>query len=326
MPTGLSRPVSFFPVVMRQYLHTYLPYLLPAILLALLQQAIAGFSSGTQLVLLAIAMATTGIPHGALDYLLFRQQEQSAGRKHSLFRFLCYYLGLMVLYALLWWISPSLSLFFFLLIAAWHFADNDLSSLPLHRASGHLTRLGFGLWLLLVLVLGHTSELIPYLDQLVGVNSLLHRFAQAYQPMDAWVFWLGITGWPLLLWWQLRHQGLHKRQWHPLLTLMLLLVLCRQLPMILCFAVYFAIWHSLRSFQSIWQYLRNSNHWFRSVKQLVLPALPFVSGAFAGLAGFFIYSSLSGFTLNPLWIFISLITLPHGLLMHGVYEQTKVVS
>lgn len=325
MPTGLSRLVSFF-FCMRHYLHTYLPYLLPAILLLLLEQITLGFSSTTQLVLLAVAMATTGIPHGALDYLLYRQQEQCAGRKHSLFRFLCYYLGLMLLYALLWWISHSLSLVLFLVLADWHFADNDLSSLPLHRGAGNIIRLGFGLWLLLVLVLGHTSELIPYLYQLVGANSLLHHFVQAYQPFDVWVFWLGITGWPVLLWWQLRHQGLSMIQWYPLLTLMVLLVLCRQLPMILCFAVYFAVWHSLRSFHSIWRYLHTSNQGFHPAKQLILPALPFVAGAFAGLAGFFIYSSLSAVTLNPLWIFISLITLPHGLLMHEVYKQKKAAS
>lgn len=304
---------------MRQYLRTYLPYLLPAFLLVLLEQAFAGFGTTTQLVLLGIAMATTGIPHGALDYLIFRQQEQTAGRKHSLFRFLCYYLGLMVGYALLWWIHPAFSLLLFLLIAAWHFAENDLSALPLTHPLDHLIRICFGCWLLLVLVFMHTTELLPYLDHLVAGNSILHRFALLYQPYAFLVFWTGIFGWPMVLYLRLYSKTITWAQWQPLLTLMCLLVLCHQLPLMLCFAVYFAIWHSLRSFISIWQYLRSSNRWFRSVRQLVVPALPFIAGAFVGLALFFMYASAAAITLSPLWIFISLITLPHGLLMHGVY-------
>lgn len=308
---------------MRSYLYSYLPYLLPALLLVLLQYLTAGFSITTQLVLLAVAMATTGIPHGALDYLIFKQQERSAGRKHSMIRFFGYYLGLMVFYALLWWVSPSLSLLFFLLLSAWHFAENDLAALPLHHRSDHLVRIAFGTWLLLALIFSHTSELVPYLQQIVGPGAFLLAFAQWYQPYASAVFWLGVAGWPLLLHARLRRHALPLRQYCSLLTLMLLLVLCRQLPMILGFAVYFAIWHSLHSFRSIWLYLRRNDRLFRSARQLVLPALPFVAGAFLSLTLFFWWSNATQTSLTPLWIFLSLITLPHGLLMHDVYEGSE---
>jgi beta-carotene 15,15'-dioxygenase len=318
MPTGLSRPVSFF-YYMRHYLHTYLPYLLPAILLLLLKQITLGFNLTTQLVLLAVAMTTTGIPHGALDYLIFRQQEQSAGRQYSLFRFLCYYLGLMIFYALFWWINPGLSLLLFLLISSWHFADNDLSALPLHHKADNLIRIAFGGWLLLVLIFSHTSELMVYLQQIVGTHNFLVRFAKWYQPYEAVVFWMGLPGWILILWMRLRRQGVMFRQFYSIITLMLLLFLCRQLPLIVGFAVYFAIWHSLQSFRSIWLYLRRNNNLFRSVRQLVVPGLPFVLGAFCGLLLFFFWSNAAPHALTPLWIFLSLITLPHGLLMHEVF-------
>ncbi|OLY93980.1 beta-carotene 15,15'-monooxygenase, Brp/Blh family [Cnuella takakiae] len=290
-------------------------------LLIVLEQMMVGFSLTTQLVLLAVAMATTGIPHGALDYLIFRQQEQSAGRKYSLFRFLCYYLGLMAFYALFWWINPGLSLLLFLLIASWHFADNDFSALPLHHKADNLIRVAFGGWLLLVLIFGHTSEILVYLQQIVGTQNFLLRFAQWYRPYEAAVFWMGLPGWILMLWMRLRWQGLVFRQFQSIITLMFLLFLCRQLPLIVGFAVYFAIWHSLQSFRSIWLYLRSNNKLFRSVRQLVVPGLPFVLGAFFGLILFFFWSSAAPDALTPLWIFLSLITLPHGLLMHEVFVQ-----
>jgi Brp/Blh family beta-carotene 15,15'-monooxygenase len=306
---------------MRQFMFTYLPYCLPALLLLGMQAAFGTISFNTQLIILGVSLALTGIPHGALDYLVFQQQEIRAGRNYSLVRFLAYYLGLLAFYGVLWWVSPSISLMAFLLLSAWHFAETDLSALPLSGTPDHLIRLGWGIWLLLCLLFGHTQEVIPYLAQITSEDSVLVRFAQAYAVYATPVFWLGVVAWPMLLWLRVSRMAVTRQQWQPLITILLLLLLCRSLPLILSFTVYFSVWHSLRSFNSIWLYLRQQKSGKLPLWQTLKSALPFIGGAFAGLALFFMWSSANETSLTPLWVFLSLITLPHGLLMHAVFKQ-----
>jgi len=300
-------------------LHTL--YLLPAFLLLALQAYLGVIGFGLQLVILGISLVVIGIPHGALDYLVFRQQEHASGRHYPLLRFGVFYLGLMLLYGLLWWLSASLALIVFLLISAWHFADTDLAGLSLQRASDQFIRIAWGCWLLLSLLFTHTTEIIPYLQQLTGAGSLLVRFAHAYAGYSTAVWLGGLAVWPLLLWLRLRSARLPLSAWLPVVAVLLLLLLCRMLPLILAFTVYFSFWHSLRSFRSVCHYLaprRLRSGWLR---QWLLQTLPFIAGAFAGLALFFLFGYAPGATLSPFWIFLSLITLPHGLLMHDVFAR-----
>jgi Brp/Blh family beta-carotene 15,15'-monooxygenase len=70
-----------------------------------------------------ILMFVLGIPHGAGDHLVVKKWREAHGMPFSILRFMGMYLGVMVLYALLWYFLPALSFILFILISVFHFGD-----------------------------------------------------------------------------------------------------------------------------------------------------------------------------------------------------------
>ena len=70
-----------------------------------------------------IFMFLLGIPHGAGDHLLIQKQKKDQGLSFSLFRFVGSYLGVMLLYAVMWYYLPKISFVIFILISIFHFGD-----------------------------------------------------------------------------------------------------------------------------------------------------------------------------------------------------------
>ncbi|MDF9799991.1 Brp/Blh family beta-carotene 15,15'-monooxygenase [Catalinimonas alkaloidigena] len=80
-----------------------------------------------QLSIFVLLMLATGIPHGALDHIVFRYiEKQSEDVKVSYTRFFLVYLGIIAGYALLWLQLPQLCLIIFLLMSFYHFGQSQL--------------------------------------------------------------------------------------------------------------------------------------------------------------------------------------------------------
>lgn len=83
----------------------------------------------TLLVVLALAVAVTGLPHGALDpWLARRAGLWRTGR--GLVAFHLAYVALAALVLVAWWWMPGASLALFLALSAWHFAGDWRAHLP----------------------------------------------------------------------------------------------------------------------------------------------------------------------------------------------------
>ena len=75
-----------------------------------------------QLIIAATFFALLGLPHGALDHLIFM-----GVAKWSPLPFYTFYLGIMVVYTFAWLLAPGPSLALFLVMSAFHFGQSQFS-------------------------------------------------------------------------------------------------------------------------------------------------------------------------------------------------------
>ncbi len=277
-----------------------------------------------QIAFFSIFIFSTGIPHGAIDHLV---ESETARRKQIRFKmlpFLIKYVASMLIYASFWWLFPTPSLGLFLLISAWHFGETDIENAP-NTLLWHSTRFIFGHLVIWFLLLTHAEEITPLWSRIVRGETQAVHFWQFMTANRLLMLMIGSSVFGLLLflaYWQKPY----KIKSQHIFQLTIILCLTYFLPLLPAFALYFGGWHALCSFQSIQQYLNRSstthqNNSSENKSNIWLKALPFSFAAFVFLfAAFYLWSRfLSNWDPIPLiFIFLSLITLPHLRVMHGM--------
>ena len=277
---------------------------------------------GIQYVFVALLLFLIGIPHGAVDHLVEKETAHRAGKPFYLSLFLVRYLATMLFYGLIWVFLPSASLVFFLLISAWHFGETDIEKAPSTRY-WQVARLGFGSFVLLWLLLPHAAETTPILMRITQNNAaIMATWAWSVGHKTLLLsFFLSFT-----LIFVLLAQRQFPIEWYKmrLLRLVFILVLTYFLPLLPAFALYFGGWHALCSFQNICQYvLKNqgenakiaiSSAFYVWTKTLGFSFLAFLGLLFGGW--YWLHFLQTWDPLPVLFIFLSLITLPHLQVMH----------
>jgi len=289
------------------------------IILAGWQQLVGSIPDWAQWFVFGSLFIGAGIPHGALDHLISRQTALRTGHRFSWFRFLTRYLLLMAAYGLLWVFFPSFSLLLFLAGSAWHFGETDLENVP-NTWLWTLTRFAMGGFVIVFILLTHTTEVTPVLERITyhhpttlsvwnwaihhtskvgsfGVLITVGLFTMAYRQVPAWI------------------------KWGRLSQMAVVLFLGCWLPLLISFALYFGGWHALSSFQSICIYLKHNQPDRLTAAQLWLQSLPFTALALLGLAIFTSWWHSQVHQQDPLpvlFIFLSIITVPHLHALHGM--------
>lgn len=276
-------------------------------------------STPFQLAFLAIALLLTGIPHGALDHLVQQENAQRSGKTFKLSVFLGRYLLNMLIYALAWYIFPSWSLFFFLLISGWHFGETDIAASPQQPLLTAAIRFLYGIFVLGWILLAHQTEVTPILLHLVPADGLL--FGKWLWLVNQRFWLLPLSGFMLLflLVWNGFYQ--HNPHQYKLTLQLLMLLLCTYfLPLLPAFGLYFAGWHGLVTLFNIKGFIIGKNTTAdKTLFKVWQTALPFSLLAITGLllAGYLLPRYAPLFDPLPLlFVFLSVITLPHMQVMH----------
>ena len=92
--------------------------------LFLVYQAYANISLEQQITFSSLLILLFGVPHGAIDHVLFFKM-----RNISQLKFYCVYLGLIGLFLLFWLYQPLWSFIFFLFLSAFHFGESQFADL-----------------------------------------------------------------------------------------------------------------------------------------------------------------------------------------------------
>ena len=279
----------------------------------------------TQLVFALAFIFLTGIPHGALDHLVEKETALRTHRQYSFGRFLLKYVLLIGIYAIAWYLFSLLSLLIFLLISAWHFGETDVEKVPSKAYLWMANRFLHGAFVLAWLLLGHAAETTPILERITQ-SSAEELWIWQYAVAHRWQILL--NGWVLIsvLTWAAQQQHPAVFDAARMLRLLLVLILCQALPLLLAFTLYFAGWHSISAFQTIRAYLTagaKGNRW-HSWWNFWMLAMPFTLLAVLSSAVLAWYWQRFAQQIDPLpilFIFLSLITLPHLQVMHGMNSR-----
>jgi len=239
-----------------------------------------------------------GIPHGAGDHLIAAKIAQRENLTFHLRPFIVFYLGIMLAYAALWLVTPLISFLIFIAISVFHFGDmEDLSPINQKNTLLQLARtVSLGTGILSFILVSHWPEVTGIISSM-GVP-IVKNLSPAFLLVSL-IF--------LLL-------GFEKKNFHPFLNTFFTLAAGYFLPLIPAFICYFSCCHAVYSFKGM------QNRLELNFLELYKKLLPFTMGAlFIGLA--YIILIFKDLKIYPIFIFLSLLTLPHFVLMHKLIKR-----
>lgn len=271
-------------------------WLLQLFLIALFLSVDIGES--LQAIIAGVLLCTVGIPHGANDYL-YREDTTGLG----LAAFTGMYLGVMAVYLLLWWVLPIAALAVFFAISFHHFGQSNFENGPVW----HMPSILWGLWILVFPVVLHWEEAFGIFAEMAGtevvadgVIGISGRWAIAVVTGGAYLASLFFA--------------VKADRTRYILQFVLVSLWYIATPLLFGFIVVFCLWHALQSLQHQLDHYKKSTG--GSTGDFTKALLPF---GLASLVGFGAYVYFRGFEVGEAFILLSLITLPHVVVMHRLY-------
>ena len=257
-----------------------------------------------------------GIPHGAIDHIVYRTQNNISNLKFFLF-----YLSLIIIYTACWFIFPKLCLIIFLLLSAYHFGESQFSEFKFNSTPKKPTSIFCGIIIISSLIYYNQPELIKlsnmYTDTQVFETVFTSSFIEISFYFSSILFLL------FLLFEFLFHSNKLDDLFTILFEMILIHVTFYLFSVLIGFTLYFIFLHSLKVLKQEYQFLKKSagNLTITEFIKMLLP--------FTGLSIFFLiifYISIVIGILNIstflfLIIGISVITLPHVFIMANFYNN-----
>ena len=274
------------------------------------------------LTLFAFFVVVTGIPHGAVDHIVATSVYGLQNNLYDKFKFYSTYLLIMMLLGIVWIFSPITGFIIFIIISVYHFGQGDLSYLisEMHPMKRSLIYTSRGLFLVGLPILLHSEITIPIIEAAIQKELSRSLFLLEYAHFIS----LALMAQHFLL---LIYIAVHKRMTlykEFLLTGLLALLFWTAHPL-LSFGLYFGIWHSLNHFFELRDHLKVDDHKY-STLSLYLKTIPFTVISFIGLGFLWFIQGAFGLEnqmISLLFILISVLTLPHMILIDRMYQKSK---
>jgi Brp/Blh family beta-carotene 15,15'-monooxygenase len=257
------------------------------------------WSSSIDLYICGFLLLAIGIPHGAGDHLIAAKIAQRENLTFHLRPFIVYYLGIMLVYAALWFVSPLISFIIFIAISVFHFGDmEDVHPVEPAKTWVNLAKtICLGTGILSFILVSHWPEAYRIItDMQVKLPAKLPEFS----IFSSLLF--------LLL-------GFQKKNYPAFLNTFLTLIIGYFIPLIPAFICYFSCCHAITSFDGMRKHLE------MKIVELYKKLIPFSLGAFL-LGILYIKLVSNDLQLYPIFIFLSLLTLPHFILMHKLIKRS----
>ncbi|MFP4091219.1 MAG: Brp/Blh family beta-carotene 15,15'-dioxygenase [Cyclobacteriaceae bacterium] len=290
-----------------------------------------------QLGLFVLLMVLTGIPHGAVDHVVYRYVEgdepkevkqpvvkQRLGSMIRLQygRFFLVYMGIIFVYSVLWLLIPKVCLAIFLLMSFYHFGQSQLYylALPEKNILKITLYLCWGALIIGGIVFFNYEASAEVLSGIVTLPELISRDSALNLLVLLAVF--ALTG--LIFAYFLKSLSAEKL-FFEIISLLLLLALFYLAPLLIAFAIYFGLWHSLKAIQAE---LRHFGKNQRSLRWFYRQAWPFSLMSFIGIGILILAASQLESYISPYMLFfiaISVLTMPHMYYMQRLYQRPERV-
>ena len=295
---------------------------------------------GWQLSLFILLMVLIGIPHGAVDHVVYQYVENDSGlskaeladktlesdakiRKAQLGRFFLVYMCIITVYSILWLLLPKLCLVIFLLMSFYHFGQSQLYYLEMSEKNilKIVLYLCWGALIIGGIVSFNYQASAEVLAGIVALPDLLSRDSAFKLLILLSAFTL--TG---LIFAYFRKSLSASQLLFEVFSLGLLLGLFYLAPLLVAFAIYFGLWHSLKAIQAE---LRHFDEAQQSLGWFYRQAWPFSLLSFVGIGILILAASQLEAYISPYMLFfiaISVLTMPHMYYMQKLYQRPESVS
>ncbi|ADR22372.1 hypothetical protein MATR_37820 [Marivirga tractuosa] len=274
----------------------------------------------TQLQITLAMIFLVGIPHGAIDHVLMQRKKPS---KQDQFSFYGFYLGLIAVYVGLWILLPYLSLVLFFLISFYHFGQSQFSDINISEKN-IIKKALYLLWggsIISGLFYHHYEKLIGFFSE----TSHFSATSSVITEINLMFFFLisSIITVVLMIIIIVGKAKNRNRFGTELVIFLLLHLAFFTIPPLLAFSLYFAIWHSLKVLYQEYIYLGKQRKKF-DLKKFIKELLPYSAISIIGASTLLFAFSYYKFNISPFFltiIFLSVLTLPHSIVMDNWYQK-----
>jgi len=293
---------------------------LSCILLLLPFIGMAGMVSiSTQLFVCFPFILLLGIPHGAIDNILYRRTSSISNTN-----FIVTYLGLIGANVLLWILWPAMAYALFLIISAYHFGQSEFSHLITHQ--GVLSRTLYFFWGVTVLssliFLNHSeiAAVTPAYAELESI-AVIHNLTLIRNILG-----VGIVMTTALIAVHYRAGFLSMESiLMEILVVGAIMVVFYLLPLLIGFTVYFVIMHSVKVLREEYLVLKDSKM-IRDVTGFIKMLLPLTIFSILGLLLLWMVVQMELIQTSYgyiVMISVSAITFPHVFVMNRFYRTIQ---
>lgn len=276
--------------------------------------AILPMSQLAELIVSASIIGSIGLMHGATDHVLFINYRKLNQQSPLPKEFFLVYLGILLGMGLVWFILPLAAVVLFVIFSCYHFGQTQLQYVPVSEANWQkkFVYVFWGLTALLAIVLFNGNETAELLKPFISKQFLLPIIEFRWQIIGfSGVFF--VIGMILLKF---------ERRWMyvllELVELGVILFISNHSSLLLSFALFFGLWHSLRASQVQIDKLALAGKF--TVKDFIIKSLPFTLISLFGIAILLLINSQLQIEIHPFMIFliaVSVLTMPHMF----VYEK-----
>jgi len=269
-----------------------------------------------QLIYSSLSILLFGIPHGAIDHIIFFKK-----RKLTKLKFYLVYLGLIVGFVVMWHIAPVLSLILFLLISAFHFGESQFEDIKITKVLKNTFFFFWGIALLATLIYYNINELAnvtAYFD-----DTLAFEKVYDIKKVTALYYVTNIITIASMILMAVYKQIKIERLLSEFFLLFLIHITFFLFPFIIGFTLYFVVLHSLKVMQDEIEFFKKDNPKFSILDFLKLLApYSILSIFFTTILLLLSYYSYIPYSIPFLSIvIISVITLPHAIVMNIFYNE-----
>ncbi len=295
--------------------------LLVGVLTLLYHFLLQPISNDAQMMILLSLVFVVGVPHGALDFLVDEQNEAIKNNQFSVIKFVGVYLTRLFAFALFWFL-PWLAFSIFIVFSIFHFGETDMSAIVKPNKHAVLLYFSYGSLILSILLLSHLPEIQ---DSLPAVSVFLkeHNLYTFLINKTSHIISFFSVLFLIIFFMQQKSGNIRPIGFHDLVQFICLLFLLVFLPLMLAFTFYFALWHSILSVRNIFAYFKNFNS-SRKFTLICSKSLLFSLLALGSIIGLYFILQFYVPNFNMLFallIVLSVLTLPHLTVMHGMYKN-----
>ena len=260
-------------------------------------------------IVVILSMLIIGLPHGAIDHLLF------SGKLINNSKYVIKYLALTMLYFILWNIVPIASLMFFIVYSSFHFGETEIEDLneDLTTLKKYFYSFTVGSAILSFVIFSHLNESLIILNK-IGQFGLSESLLKFFTDINMLVLSIS-AGVMVILSFYLKKRNL--------ILLMIILFSLIKTPLIFAFGLYFNFFHSINATHQMKLKLNINDAIFYKEGMVYTGGAVLIFLIYITFMYFFESESTKYF-VSFFYIFIACISLPHIILMHLFYRNNKI--